>query len=478
MDLSPDAVLALAPDDASAKAARGLTAPAKWPTLGHGGQAVWGECQGSGSKPYQTQVDLSGPAFRCSCPSRKFPCKHGLALLLMRAQDASAFKAGAPPDWVGEWLAARAEKAQKAGEREQRAAERVAEATPGDGAPGAAPTDGAAADAKAAGAREAQRWRRIEAGLTELERWLGDAVQRGLANLPPDAPDQWRRFAARMVDAQAAGLAGPVRECADLIHGGTGWPERLLARMGRLQLLVQAVRQRDRLSPGVQADLRATLGWPLDRDEVLARGERVMDAWTVLGQVTEEREHRLVERRVWLAGQASGRRALLLDFAAGGQGFDSAWLTGAALQATLAFFPSRVPLRALVAQRSDAVVQPAWPAPAPDDEWQALAQRLAGHAWLPLAPLVLQGAVPHGTGTVAAAAPSAAPAAAAGTPWQATAGAASVPLALGDDDAWLLVAMAGGHPVTLAGEWDGQRLRPFTAWGGEGLWTLGAGRGA
>jgi uncharacterized Zn finger protein len=25
-------------------------------------------------------VDLSGPAFRCTCPSRKFPCKHGLAL--------------------------------------------------------------------------------------------------------------------------------------------------------------------------------------------------------------------------------------------------------------------------------------------------------------------------------------------------------------------------------------------------------------
>src|SRR5689334_15050295 len=61
MSLSTEAVLALAPDDASAKAAKGLVAPAKWPTLAFSDEAVWGECQGSGSKPYQTQVDLSGP---------------------------------------------------------------------------------------------------------------------------------------------------------------------------------------------------------------------------------------------------------------------------------------------------------------------------------------------------------------------------------------------------------------------------------
>ncbi len=32
--------------------------------------AVCGLCQGSGKNPYQTQIDLIGPAFRCSCPSR------------------------------------------------------------------------------------------------------------------------------------------------------------------------------------------------------------------------------------------------------------------------------------------------------------------------------------------------------------------------------------------------------------------------
>ena len=113
MTLTLEEVTALAPDDASAKAARGLLSPARWPLLGASAQAAWGECQGSGSRPYQTQVDLSGPAFRCSCPSRKFPCKHGLALLMLRAQDASRFADGEPPAWVAEWLASRGEKAQK-----------------------------------------------------------------------------------------------------------------------------------------------------------------------------------------------------------------------------------------------------------------------------------------------------------------------------------------------------------------------------
>lgn len=44
---------------------------------------IFGECKGSGKSGYQTSVDFSesAPVFRCSCPSRQFPCKHGLAIL-------------------------------------------------------------------------------------------------------------------------------------------------------------------------------------------------------------------------------------------------------------------------------------------------------------------------------------------------------------------------------------------------------------
>src|SRR5688500_17244567 len=96
---SAEQVTALAPDPASVKAGRGLTNPAKWPTLGCNGEAAWGECKGSGEKPYQTQVDFTGPGFKCSCPSRKFPCKHGLGLRFMAVDKPGSLKEGDPPDW-------------------------------------------------------------------------------------------------------------------------------------------------------------------------------------------------------------------------------------------------------------------------------------------------------------------------------------------------------------------------------------------
>ena len=43
-----------------------------------------GECKGSGKSNYVVSADFveeASPVFRCSCPSRQFPCKHSLALL-------------------------------------------------------------------------------------------------------------------------------------------------------------------------------------------------------------------------------------------------------------------------------------------------------------------------------------------------------------------------------------------------------------
>ncbi len=74
-------MLALAPDAASQRAAAGL-GPPRWSGAGAAGDLVWGLCAGSAKQPYQAIVDLAGPAYKCSCPSRKFPCKHALALLL------------------------------------------------------------------------------------------------------------------------------------------------------------------------------------------------------------------------------------------------------------------------------------------------------------------------------------------------------------------------------------------------------------
>jgi hypothetical protein len=62
MNWTAEQILKLAPDAASAKAAQGLLAPKKWTSLGVNETAIWGACQGSGSNPYQTQIDLAEPA--------------------------------------------------------------------------------------------------------------------------------------------------------------------------------------------------------------------------------------------------------------------------------------------------------------------------------------------------------------------------------------------------------------------------------
>lgn len=448
MSLSTEAVLALAPDDASAKAAKGLLAPAKWPTLGHSDDAVWGECQGSGSKPYQTQVDLSGPVFRCSCPSRKFPCKHGLALMLLRAQSEASFTVAAPPPWVADWLASRRDKAEK---KEARAAE-----------PAAAP------DPAAAAKRDAQRWKRIEAGVQELARWLDDQTQRGLAALGSEQTEGWAAMAARMVDAQAPGLGQRIIQAAELIGAGEGWPARLLDRLGRLQLIVDAVQRRDSLSPATRADLRAALGWPQDREALLVEGERVSDHWLVLGQCLDERDAKLVERHVWLQGRASGRRALLLDYSHGGRGFETGWVSGSERAAVLRFYPGHASQRAVVAELPAEAASTAAPVAVNDeaDEWQRMAAQVAANPWQPLLPLVWAEAVPARHGDQWWLRLSAAPQA--------------LPMQLAAAEAWQLLAHSGGAPLRVFGEWDGEQFAPLTAWAAEGaggpVWTLSGAR--
>src|SRR5215207_5889131 len=145
-----DRVLGLAPDPASRAAARRLARPGPWSETGSTESLVWGKCQGSGKAPYQVTVDLTEPAFTCSCPSRKVPCKHGLALLLLwaagRGDVAQAAEAAA---FAGEW----------AGERARRAAARS----------GRTGGRGAEADPEAAAARAARREETMTAGLASFE---------------------------------------------------------------------------------------------------------------------------------------------------------------------------------------------------------------------------------------------------------------------------------------------------------------------
>ncbi|MFZ1493008.1 MAG: SWIM zinc finger family protein [Candidatus Competibacter denitrificans] len=443
MYLSAQEVLKLSPDEASAKAAKGLVMPGKWPSLHHDDEAVWGECQGSGSKPYQVQVDQSGPTFRCTCPSRKFPCKHGLALLLLRAQHPDCFAIAEQPAWVSEWLESRRKRVEK---QAAKAAESPVE---GDNATKPAP------DPVAAARREASRLEQMAAGLADLERWLGDRLRQGLAQLP-NQPALWNELATRMVDAKLPGIAYRLRRIGGWVNRGEQWPARVLGGLGQLQILIDAFRRLESLPASVQADVRTALGITVDRDTVLKSGERIADDWLVLGQRIEE-ESRLWTRRVWLRGAQSGRTALLLDHAHGVRRFEQNYVASTCVGLTLAFFPGNAPLRALAVDAACAQERliPANP-PTLDQVLDALATTLAANPWQWPQPLLYGEGIPCRNGT--------------GWGLQ-TPDRRLLSLTVSDDHGWILLAESGGKPLTVFGEWDGDTLHPLSAWAGDLVWT-------
>src|SRR5215207_8775431 len=185
MSLSPEQIIALAPDAPSAKAGRALATARKWSALGCDERAAWGECQGGGKDPYRTQIDLTEPAFRCACPSHKFPCKHALGLFLLFAAEGQTFARPGRPAWVAEWL-------EKRDQQSRRTKKKEAAETP----------DEAAAPKRekttAKTGRASERLWRVSAGMAELELWLRDLVRRGLADAQARPTNYWEQMAARL----------------------------------------------------------------------------------------------------------------------------------------------------------------------------------------------------------------------------------------------------------------------------------------
>ncbi|MEV4413815.1 SWIM zinc finger family protein [Catellatospora sp. NPDC049609] len=424
---SAEQVQALAPDASSLAAARKLAGGSGWSTTGTGGTpaGLWGLCKGSGSTPYQICVDLTEPAYKCSCPSRKFPCKHALALLLRWSTGNVA--AAEPPQFMTEWTTSR-------GNRAARKAE-------------AATAPRTEAQEKAAQRRAAKRAESVAAGVAELRTWLSDQVRHGVAGLDQAGYRPFEQVAARLVDAQAPGLAAAVRRLAPVPSSGPGWEQRLLAELSLLHLLAAAAADPEPLPEELAVTVRSRTGQQVAAEQVLA-GPRVRDRWQVVGS-RDELDDKLNSRRVWLRGRDTGRAALVLSFAAPGQALPVDLVLGTELDADLAFYPGAAPLRALVADRHGP--PRACPDPGPA---QTVAQALdeicaalAADPWLFSWPLLLSGAL------------------APGRPWHLVDAAGdALPLDPAFGEPWRLAAVAGGRPVTLAAEWGPAGLRPLAVY--------------
>lgn len=419
-------VLSLAPDASSAKSGQGLSSARHWQNLGRNETTLWGECQGSGSKPYQTQIDLTEPAFKCSCPSRKFPCKHSLGLFLMLAQSPSALGPGDPPAWVAQWLASRAQRAEKKAQQQDQPEKTV--------------------DPAAQARRLADREKKIAAGLEQLDTWLSDITTRGLAAIQSEGYAPWEQMAARMLDAQAPGLARLLREAADAASSGTLWQQRLLLRLSRIHLLLQGYKRLGSLSEPLQAEIRSLVGWTQSTDELLAQ-PAVQDTWQVVGQQVSV-EERLRVQRTWIWGAKSCRAGMLLQFAHGALPFSETILPGTQLDAAVVFYPGAYPLRAMIKDRNGATGTLSQISGYSTilDAISAYAGALALSPWIEVFPMPLEAVSVHRDGES----------------WRVrdTAG-DSLPVSPRFARAWQMLSQSGGHAIGVFGQWDGESLLPL-----------------
>lgn len=402
--LTREKVEQLAPDQASLGAALKLMKPANFPLLARTGDGslIWGECQGSGATPYRVIVSPPDLGYKCTCPSRKFPCKHVLAVMWIACESPQRFGEAAPPDWVGDWLARRRPKA---------AAERQTGSAGGSLAAAAAAADAAdeGADPRAIARAAAQRQRlreereaAVRDGLDDLDRWIVDQLNLGLAGFAQRAAASARTLSTRLVDAKAQGLATRLDAlAADVFRV----PEQMrgdlvLERLAVLALISAAYRQQEKLPPPLIEDVRRAAGWTSRREDLLAdaTAPRVSADWIVAATRSEVQPDKLRRLETWLINASlpdpATRVALLVDFVPVSAGVSaSPFVAGETFCAEVVLYPSAAPLRGQLATRTPTSTAPPWP-PMPDGLAAALSEydaALARKPWLESWPLAAGG---------------------------------------------------------------------------------------
>jgi hypothetical protein len=302
-------------------------------------------------------------------------------------------------------------------------------------------------DPDAAGKRVLARAERVATGLAELDQWLTDQIRSGLAGLERLGYSHFDGIAARMVDAQAPGVAGLLRAIPGEF-AREGWPERVLDQLAALHLLSQAHRRLPELDDALAATVRSRVGYPVRKDAVLAT-PGVPDHWFAVGQV-DTVEFRLETRRVWLYGATTRRWAVLLSFAPPGGVLDSTVLAGQRVAGQLHFYPGSGQYRALLGVQTTALDPPVSPpAESFDMVRERFAELLANDPWAGRMPAVLRGTPLPPARTDAG--------------WGLRDESGRFCALLGSaGEPWPLLARSTGDPVEVFGEWGSTGFRPLS----------------
>ena len=424
---SPEQALSFAPDAETARRGEDLATIRKWRMLEGNPRVIWGECKSSGNSFYKTQIDLNGPAFKCTCPSRKFPCKHALGLFLIYINNSENFRITDDyPGWLKEWLEKRG--------IDQKPNTEIQKET----------------DLKNKELRLKNRDARITlmaSGVADLELWLNDLIRQGLASTEGQSYSYWQSIAARMVDSKLGGIGKRIRKFPLLHNSTTEWPERMLAELAQLYLLVKGFENLEDLPPILQTELLTVSGVNIKKEEVMGL-KGIADDWLVMGVIEGVEEH-LNFRHTWLYGSKSERLALILEYSFGDAGYPVTWQVGQAFNGEIAYFPSAYPLRAVVKVQKGKVALFEEPRGyhSLDRFFEVYSRALAENPWIYDFPCYLEAVIPVMEN---------------GSLFLIDEEKKYLEALTKDNISWKLIALSGGNPISIFGEWSGEYMIPLS----------------
>ncbi len=210
-EITEQQILALAPNAAAASNGKKISQKGGFVKLERteDDTLYMGECTGSGKSNYITSadyIDENNPVFRCSCPSRQFPCKHSLALLYEMLAKKEFTICEVPED------------IQKKRDKKQAKENKAAEAAKPESE--MTEEEKQKAEKKKASAAKTARNARVKKlksqleGLDLVEKVVNDLMSAGLGTIGGASLKTYQQLAKQMGDYY---LLGPQRLCNQLL---------------------------------------------------------------------------------------------------------------------------------------------------------------------------------------------------------------------------------------------------------------------
>ena len=409
-----------------------LAKSSNWKDLSTNYQVIWGTCTVFEQQHYKVRVHLISGHYQCNCLSKKL-CKHIIAIVLLHLKSSALFKHQILPDSLHKWKLT----PDNTYKNNNRAALNQIN------------------NHNKIQQNKLKRWQKrldlMASGIDTLDIWLSDIVRQGLANVPLEQTSFWDFIASKMMDAKLPAISTYLKETAVLIQHQNDWTELVIKRIGKLYAWISSFNNREKLSVDVQENLYRSLGKIIQKKVVIEQNFVQNDHWLVVGIHQGETIDKQLFRRTWLFGMKSLKMALIEDYSYYKSPFEFQYSLGSVISSNVYYYDKLPQQRALVEHpkqiNASALIN--WKGYANFDQaLEAFHHHIIKNPWVNIFPMILDNIAPFLNNQ------------------HEIQGKDSenhlIQLHnLSEDSKWQLLAISGGGPICLMGEWDGYKFQPL-----------------